>query len=200
MKLYKIITLAIVCLMALPLSAEKEEYSVNSTTFYVLVNESPNFVSEIRKYCNQESGYTKYFSDQQIILRIPTKSLPGLQDLISKMGYISDEQISTADLGGELVDLQSRLKTKEKLLSELNLLFSASEFRQTLEVEKEIDEVIREIEALKGKIRYDKDLISFSTVSIQMNFNNVIDKKKPAPRTGFDWIRNLGVINLMENY
>ncbi|MFC1671105.1 DUF4349 domain-containing protein [Spirochaetota bacterium] len=167
--------------------------------YFLYINNINNFTDEVRTFASKNRGYVKYFSRRKIVIRVPKDAALDLRSIFKKKYYINDVRIYRSDKSELLVQLRTRLKVKEKLLSDLYKLFETSKFHQTLDVEGEIGKVIIEIERLKGKISYYKDKAELSEVRININKRG-LSKKTDRVYTRFKWIRGLGIPNIIGQF
>ena len=193
-------TMRFVILMILFLGAAlpvfSEETRIYSYTYYITAMDERTAADSIQKLTRERGGYLKTLSTGQLTIRLAPGYNDELKALFVKLGYILDEQISREDAGEKLVDLAARLSVKEKLLKELYALFNASQFHQTLEVEKEIGKLIVEIEQIKGEMAFHRDRIALSEYTIHLNVLPPAGKKGSEPR--WQWVNTLGIPDLLK--
>ncbi len=180
-----------------PLTAD-EDRSIFTYQYYLSVNDAPRVIDALRKYVSDSNGYVKQFSNQMITMRVPRKEAEDLRSKLSSMGFILDERKSRLDVSEKLLDFRTRLKAKEKLLSDLYAIFNTAQFEQTVEVEKAVGAVIVEIENLKGNIHYYRDRIALCDVTVHLNVGTGRGGGREND-TKYDWIRGLGIPSLI-NY
>ncbi|HDP79431.1 MAG TPA: DUF4349 domain-containing protein [Spirochaetes bacterium] len=176
-----------------------EVFTVQAT--YNLVTPSADkAIDALRKYVTDRGGYVHSYSSSEITLRIPASEEGNLRPVLLRIGYISDENIVKQEISQALTDLNTSLKVKNDHLAKLYGIFSGSGIAETLEVEKEIARVVMEIENIKGRINWYRDRSSLSGVTVR--FYKSGERGKPAGRAEniVEWIRMLGVENLMRAY
>lgn len=114
---------------------------------------------------------TKYYEQIQhnIVVRIPAKEFDKfLVDISKGIEEFDYKEITSQDVTAEYLDLQARIKTKKELESRyLAILQKANTVTDLLEVERQLAEVRGEIESMQGRLKYLKNQVSFSTLSIQ---------------------------------
>jgi predicted nucleic acid-binding Zn-ribbon protein len=88
-------------------------------------------------------------------------------------GKLIYKEIKSRDVTSEFIDLETRLVNKRKYLEKYrDLLRSAKNVKDILEIENEIRELEEEIESTVGQLKYLKDLVGYSTLDL------VVTKKR----------------------
>lgn len=169
--------------------------SVFSYSYYVSTDSPENVIKNVRAFVPSKKGYVGYFSNDRISVRIPVSEVGNLRRLLSDLGYVIGENQKRQDLSLTMLDLQTRLSTKQKLLAELNGI-SSLRLAETLQVEQEMNRVIAEIEDLKGKIVYYRDRIALSEVTIYLNRAYTSSGSLPQNVPAL-WMLRLGLENLL---
>lgn len=169
--------------------------SIFSYSYYVSTDSPENIIKSVRAFVPAKKGYVGYFSNDRINIRIPAAEVDSLRRLLSELGYVIGENQKRQDMALTMLDLQTRLSTKQKLLSDLNQI-SSVRLAETLQVEQEMNRVIGEIEDIKGKLAYYRDRIALSEVTIYLNRAYVSAKTLPH-NVPAAWMLRLGIENLL---
>lgn len=183
-------------IMAVSLSGT-ERKRATVMTWYVAPGNSEVKTEELRRFAVESGGYISYFSGSQVKLKVPFPKLGALKELLEQGAYILDSQVRHKDLTTKLMDLNTRLETKNKLLKELSALFAGSKFHQTIEIEREMGRVVFELEKLKGQIRYYEELTSLVDVSVY--YRGRRGRRFSIPQQ-FYWMQKLGVKNMIRSW
>ncbi|HSV98344.1 MAG TPA: DUF4349 domain-containing protein [Spirochaetota bacterium] len=154
-------------------------------------------IARLRSFAAENNGYVKFYSNAKVVLRMPAERVQRIRDVILDTGYIGDERLQRTDVGESLLDLRTRLKTKESLLASLYKIFEDAQVQQTLEVEKELGKVVTEIENIKGRIAYLEDRVSLAEVTVSINTQPGAKKDAPGTRSRWDWVNSLGIEGLV---
>ena len=116
---------------------------------------------EVKSYEESRSG--------EFILRIPKTKFDSFISDIGNLGSITNQQISTEDVTAAYFDTQAHLKSlniqEERLLE---LLKKTGELKDIIALEKELSNVIYEIESLTGSLKKWDNLIDFCTLNINL--------------------------------
>ncbi|MHB1357441.1 MAG: DUF4349 domain-containing protein [Anaerolineae bacterium] len=109
-----------------------------------------------------------------ITLRLPAESLDLLLSIIrGKAVRIESENITTADVSQEYVDLDSRLRNLQATEKELVELLATirertSKAEEVLAIYREITTIRGEIEQIQGRQKYLENLASLATVQVEI--------------------------------
>ena len=139
-----------------------------------------------------------------ITLRVPADQFDALVDRItSEAGKIDYKNIEVNDVTQEYIDLDARLKTKKDLeVRYQELLKRANSVDEVLKVEAQIGSLRAEIESAEGQMRYLKNQVALSTLTVSFYEKTVAAgfgyKFQRALRQGWDnllWVL-IGLTNL----
>ena len=117
-------------------------------------------------------NFQRYTSTRQIdlTLRLPAEGFTSFLNKIRALGHVEVETIDVRDVTDRYVDLDRRIQTKEQLAARLEKLIRerSYQFKDLLQVEKELSRLRLEIEQLQGSLRGLDDRISLSTLHVSM--------------------------------
>ncbi|MEC3883559.1 DUF4349 domain-containing protein [Halobacillus sp. HZG1] len=111
-----------------------------------------------------------------IRIRVPQ---PNFEDLLSGFETISDQiksrNVNSRDVTKNYVDLESRLKAKEKIEGRLlSFLEEASATEDLVEISQDLERVQSDIESLKGEMNYLENQSDFSTITVSFTETKVL--------------------------
>jgi hypothetical protein len=126
-------------------------------------------VQELNGYISKDNAYD--YSDRlehRLIIRIPADKFDILLKTISEsVDKLDSKNIDVLDVTEEYIDIEARIKTKKELQTKyIELLKQATKVDEILNIEKEIGNLQTEIESVEGRMKYLKDKISFSTLTV----------------------------------
>ncbi len=103
-----------------------------------------------------------------IVIRVPAEHFDALlAEATQGISKFDSKNITTKDVTEEFLDIEARLRTKKELESRyLELLKKAKSVSEVLEVERQIGQLRAEIESIEGRLKYLKNRVSYSTLSI----------------------------------
>ena len=132
---------------------------------------------DIVKVVNENNGYlssdniTNYSQSTRyrVTIRVPADNFDKLLEQISGTAKkVDSKEIKSLDVTEEFVDVESRIKTKKELETRYKeLLKQANKVDDILLIEKEIGVLRTDIEAFEGRLRYLKDKVAYSTLTIE---------------------------------
>jgi len=142
-------------------------------------------------------GYLVRRSNHGIKVRVPTEKFREVLDAIGKRGDVLQRQEDVLDVTDKYFDLTVRLKNARAMRERLvQLLERAEDVKGALAVERELGRVTATIEKLSGKLKLMRELLAFSTISVDLKprRSESIDSTVQLP---FPWLRQLGLSGLL---
>ncbi len=105
-----------------------------------------------------------------IVIRVPADNFDNLiREITLGVERFDRKEIYVQDVTEEFLDIEARLKTKKELENRyLEILKKANSVTEILEVERQIGELRSEIESFEGRLKFLKDQVSFSTLSVRI--------------------------------
>lgn len=130
-----------------------------------------NAEESVEKWCKDFGGYIESFSENtnsaNFNLRIPSVKFDEALNSVGEFGSIKSKNISTQDVSEQFYDLQSRLSTKKIMQERLQkYLTQAKDVKDMLQIEKELNNTISEIESMEGRMKRLSGQIEYSSVNI----------------------------------
>lgn len=153
-------------------------------------------LDKIEKMALDAGGYLVTRSEQSITVRVPVKGFEPTVDAVLKLGDVHRRQIVAQDVTAEFFDLQIRLKNALAVRERLHeLLQKAQDVKEALKVEEELGRVAEQIELMKGRLKYLREVTSFSTIGVEFSERSApIEARVQLP---FGWLRELGLNSLL---
>lgn len=133
----------------------------------LLINKA---TAEAGGYLSKENIYDyKDRVTHRIEIRVPANKFDLLLSKISESAdHLDSKNIDVKDVTEEYIDVEARIKTKKELENRYReLLNQAKSVEEILHIEKEIGTLRTEIESVEGRLRYLKDRIGFSTLTVE---------------------------------
>lgn len=139
------------------------------------------FVANVKEQAALYGGYVQssdkagnsYYSNENrfatFVLRIPSEKLEEFTNFVSEQANVTSSTESVRDVTLDYVDTESRvtaLKTEQQRL--LELMDSAESLTDILAIESRLTEVRYELESYEARLRNYDNLISYSTVTLQI--------------------------------
>ena len=110
-------------------------------------------------------------------VRIPSSRFDEAMSQVGSFGRITNRSVSSQDVSDNYYDMKSRLETKYILRDKLqSYLSDAKDIKDLLEVERQLNEVIEDIESTESRFKRLSGQIDYSTIYINMSFERGKDE------------------------
>jgi hypothetical protein len=170
---------------------------IYNATVYMAVYEAKAAIDATVKLARDMGGYLVRRNDQTIIVRVPAAKYREALDAVGKLGDVIHREESVQDVTDEFLDLQVRVQNARALRQRLEqLLAQAKNVEEALMVERELARVTEEIERFEGRLKLLRELVAFSTITIEFK-PRPVDQIQPNIRLPFEWLDQLGLSQLL---
>lgn len=144
---------------------------------------------------NEYSGYDHKTID--LTVKVDYRQFETLMQELESVGTVLSSSMNTQDVTREYIDVKARidtLKIQENTLKEL--LAKASDIKDLLTIETELQRVREEIESAQGKLNYLNDAVTYSTLHISLNTKALptqsSEREGIGERLSFEFLDGLG--------
>ena len=146
-----------------------------------VMDEIISMTDEMGGFTVSSSNSQEYYSDgiylpyADITIRVPSERLTEALSIIEgfttdKEKDVKNKKITGTDITSDYVDTGSRLTSLQKTLDKLyEILDTAKNAEEALEVYTEIASIEGDIEVLKGQMKYMEESVSLSSITIRVN-------------------------------
>ena len=136
---------------------------------------------EIAAWAKSFGGYVTNANTWQygagFTVRIPSERFDEAMAQVGNFGRITNRSVSSEDVSDNYYDLQSRLETKYILRDKLSSYLSqAKDIKDLLEIERQLNSVIEDIESTETRFKRLSGQIDYSTIYINMSFEHGKDE------------------------
>ncbi len=136
-------------------------------------------------------------SDFYVQVRVPVDSFDAFMEDLQGIGVITNRNIHTTDITQQMTDVESRIAALELLLGRLQKIAEkANTVQDMLDVERELNRVIGELERLKRDMKNYTLQTDYSTVNI--NYSAQVLSPEVMKEIPVKWMNQYG-INLLAN-
>lgn len=153
---------------------------VYSANFKIEVADVQKAITQIKglAYSNKgylESSWIKKDENKRrfgsVNLRVPPANLDRITAEIKKLGNVLDESLTSEDVTKYYYDLKARLKNSQRFEARIIKLLETktAKLKDVLETEQELSRIRESIEGLQGEINYYNNLVSLSSVQIDIS-------------------------------
>ncbi|MFH1532918.1 MAG: DUF4349 domain-containing protein [Pseudomonadota bacterium] len=149
-------------------------------------------------FVTEKGGYMQQTTANTLVLRIPAEHFEAIEPALRKLGRVDDSltDVRARDITEEYHDLELRLKTKLQYLESLHaLLAEAKNLEEKLAVQREIAQVVEEVESMEGRRRLLQSQVALATVTV--TFRLAHSGQQRTFRLPFQWLDELGLETLM---
>jgi hypothetical protein len=132
-----------------------------------------------------------------MVIRVPSSRLQDLLRDLKPVGTVKGETLTQEDVTRQYTDLEMQLAVKRQTVVRLRQLLSSSTGRlaDVLQVERELERVVIEVERLEGERRYHADRVAMSTLSLEL-FEPGALSAPPSQSVGEALRRSLEVLSI----
>lgn len=186
---------------------------IKSGNISMEVDDLEETVTEIKSFISQYEGQIisiEQYSSQDnkqayISLKVPSNNYDKMHDSLISLGSITSDTTSTDDVTEEFIDLNARLDMlKDSKEAYTRLLEKAETVEEILQVERELERIVYEIESTQGRIDYINNQVNMSRFRISIKEKtatefegiNFFDRVKFALKDGFNSMLNF-LVNLV---
>ena len=155
---------------------------------YVCIN-VPSFDSiemQIQNYAKLYGGYitNTYLSENNYSaeIKIPSVNFENAMNNAGTLGEVKNRSQNANDVTEEFYDLETRINTKRILKDKLEgYLKQAASVKELLEIERQLNNVVTELESMEGRMKRLSNQIEYSTITINAYLpTGFVD-------TGYNW-------------
>ena len=184
---YLLIFVCLCCCLAGVPGEDFLKFTINAT---LLVFDPEVTQEQIVAWVTDNGGYYLVRADERLALRFPAARVGEFNALLEELGesiqYINQEAV---DLREEILAARSGIKSREEILTRNLALFEKADVAGTLEIEKEVILLVKEIEGLKGRLNKLQTETAYAYADVYFSF-----KQSSMPEdipSSFDWLNTL---------
>lgn len=157
--------------------ADIERKLKKSGSIQLVVNNLEDGSKAVESWTKQYNGYiSNSYSNETFVsykVRIPAASFDNAMDTLGNIGKVRSKNVTADDVTDQYYDLKTRLETKKVLREKYNqYLKKAENVKDMLEIERQLNNVVSEIESMEGRLRLLTNQIDYSTISVEISLKN----------------------------
>ena len=170
---------------------------IYTARLHLAVFETRKAMDAAEKLARDSGGYLVRRDDRTITFRVPAGKFQGTLADVLKLGDLLHREVTARDVTEEFFDTQVRLQNLEAVRARFEeLLKRAQKVEEALAVERELERVAGQIEQLKGRLKLLKELVAFSTITVEFQ-PRAVDQVESVVRLPFPWLQQLGLGELL---
>jgi hypothetical protein len=143
------------------------------------VADVPQAVRDATAAAESQGGFVEQNSDQgeesaSVTIRVPTKKFKVAVDRFESLGKVTDRNVEGEDVTEQYVDIEARLKNNIQLRDKLKaLLEKASDVKDIVSIETEMNRIQSEIDSMEGRIKSLKGKVDYSTIVLTLERKSI---------------------------
>ena len=167
-------------------SAVQERKVIRNGNITVEVPSLDEVESRLSDFVKNYNGYitNSYINENSFnaTIRIPSVHFDEVMDSAGSFGKLKYRSQNGRDVTDDFYDLESRIGTKKILKEKLeSYLAGAKDIKDLLEIERQLNSVISELESMEGRMKRMVNQIDYATIYIDMQLPS------GYVETGFKW-------------
>jgi hypothetical protein len=183
------IILSIICLLSIQAVAE-ENYLHHGIQATILVADVDRAIDSLARWVDEAGGYLLYKSSEVVIFRFPYTKVGSLRGFLEDISEtVVELSLQAQDLRESILGIQSGIQSREEILQQNLQYIDRTDVEGTLAIEKEVMQLLTEIEQLKGKLR--KLTVDRAYALAQVNLR-ILGQSLPTDiPSSFGWINTI---------
>jgi len=120
---------------------------------------------------------------------VPPGDFPEVTREIAKVGQVVEKTMERKDITERIAQLKGRLRSKQEILKKLRSFFDDSNVQATLQIEKNMTQLVVELEKVKGQLRVTLDKARFAKIDLDFSFrkrDRIVYVSSP-----FEWLNTV---------
>lgn len=155
-----------------------ERHVIRTATLTVETKDVQDGLDEARTAVTTAGGYVAQESTDRdsdgeersrITFKVPPEEYDGVLDRLAGIGELVQRQASAKDVTGEVVDVESRIKTQQASVARIReLMDDATELSDVVTLESELSSRQADLEALQARLKSLESRSGMATVTLEM--------------------------------
>jgi hypothetical protein len=142
-------------------------------------------------------GFSSAQSTATLTVRVPAAKFEEVLKGLEKLGDVLQKDVTADDVTREYQELELRIKNARAVRDRLEaLLAKTAKIDETLAVERELARVTQDIESMEGSLRFLKDRVALSTITVNFS-SRAKELVKSNFQLPFPWLQELGLGSLL---
>ncbi len=170
-----------------------------TASLVVKVGQPADAADALVEYAKSLGGWFQTRSGTAATFRLPGEAVDPFLAKAATLGVVAERRFSASDLTTELIEQRSRLAARESVLDQYYAILSTSTPKAIVAVERQITQLVEEIENLKGRIRFLEHQGQYARVEVSFQFR---DRRAPTRdgSSSFAWLNTLNLEDLVSDF
>jgi hypothetical protein len=183
----------LLALLLLPIVARAEEAAPRQTALdahLVLKVVHPDDVRrEAVDAVKAMGGFPVLVSDAQLVVKVPPDKLGDALKQLGDRGVVLEKTLARNDLTQTIGQLEAQLRSKQEIFGRLRALIDSSGVAATLQIERDMSELVQEMESIKGQLRVQRERARWARIDVAFNFRQ--RDRLVYVASPFEWINTV---------
>lgn len=143
-------------------------------------------------------GHATRITDQGVALKVPPPELGEFLRRMGDHGLVLEKTLSRQDMTEAIADLEGRLRSKQEIFGQLRAFFDRSNLQATLDIERNMTQLVDEMESIKGQLRVERDRTRWALVQVDFQFQSrdrVVYVDSP-----FEWLNTVDLDRFLSEF
>ncbi|WP_438018576.1 DUF4349 domain-containing protein [Sorangium sp. So ce315] len=155
-------------------------------------------LGKVEALAQELGGFLARRDDRTITIRVPAARFDEALKRLEGLGDMLQRNVVAEDVTEEFLDLGVRIRNARAVRDRLEkLLEKATKVEESIQLERELARVTSELERLEGRLKYLRDRIAFSTLTVSFHPRSTETITPSGPRLPIDWLNELGLSRLL---
>lgn len=133
-------------------------------------------------------GFLDSQGAHRLVVKVPPEAVSEVLDGAAAQGLLLAKRLERGDLTELIAQLEASLRSKSAILDRLRRFFDDADVESTLRVEKEMNELVEELERVKGRLRVARERAAWAV--IQVHFRLPERERVRDASSSFEWINS----------
>ena len=178
---------------------ERTERQVSLSSQVVLKVVDPIQVRDaLAKEVRKVGGFPIYLDGHSFHCKVGAAKLSAFLQKVGAHGAVVEKSQNREDLTLRIANWEGQLQSKLETLQRLRGFFDDSSVQATLDIERTMNDLVREIEQVRGRLRVLKDRSRWSVVTISFRFRK--RDRHISVQSPFPWLNTTGLHPFLETF
>ncbi len=150
------------------------------------------------KAAEATGGWFAQLGGDAVTVRVPRSEVRSLLAVAASLGDVVDESFAREDLTARLAELRGTAASREKVLERYLSVLEEASPKAVVSVEREITQLVAELEALRGQIKVLENRAAYGVVEVAFRFR---DRAAPVNdgTSSFSWVNTLNAAEMLSD-
>ncbi|KYF63185.1 DUF4349 domain-containing protein, partial [Sorangium cellulosum] len=155
-------------------------------------------LGKVEALAQELGGFLARRDDRTITIRVPAARFDEALKRLEGLGDMLQRNVVAEDVTEEFLDLGVRIRNARAVRDRLEkLLDKAVKVEESIQLERELARVAGELDRLEGRLKYLRDRVAFSTLTVSFQPRSTETIMPSGPRLPIDWLNELGLSRLL---